>query len=159
MLVILGGVWGILPGSCTVAYSGTAVNITASGWGSGAACQALEQGRLNVAGTSTQSTGGSYASPTGQPFGDLVCEDRMNAAAGPQLGLFVNLPYDLRPDGATLAWPGVMLPTLLGPFFDEAQAVGSPSYIGLPWQGTVQVWVRDTGAHVAGQSACDQLGH
>jgi hypothetical protein len=159
IVVILGGAWGILPGSCTVAYGGTAVNITATGWGSGAACQSLESGRLSVEGTTAQPGGGSNAEPMSQPFGDLVCVDRMPVQAGPTVGIQPVLGYNIEADGAHPDGFASFLGHVLGPFFQPAQAVGTPSYIGLPWHGTVQVWVRDTGLRIAGQSACDELGH
>jgi hypothetical protein len=155
ILVVLAGIWGILPSSCTVVYGGTALNITASGWGSGGACQALENGRLSIQGTTIQPEGGSVAQPLGQPSGDLVCVDRMPVTAGPVLRIQPVLGYNA--DGTPDAFNS-FLEHVFGPFFVSAQSVGSPSRIGLPWSGTVQVWVRDTGLRLAGQNACDQLG-
>jgi hypothetical protein len=158
ILIVLAGLWGILPGSCTVAYGGTAVNITATGWASGAACQALENGRLTIEGTTTQSGGGSNAEPVNQSYGDLVCVDRMPVQAGPTFGIQRVLGYTVDATGAHPDAFNSFLAKVFGPFFDPAQAVGTPSHIGLPWYGTVQVWIRDTGLRLGGQNACAQLG-
>lgn len=128
----IGGWW---PGPCTVGFSGTAVNVTASGWGSGAECQVLAGGFLP--GTD------QHFSQSVSPFGDIVCVGQVPVYLGPMIGMSVKAP-------TWLQWP------LL---WHEAQAVDEPGYWGLgDWKIGVAVTVRDTGFHTLGNEACSGFG-